>query len=186
VLEPVLTALLSATFLAAIVSALTTVTLAARKTREEEKARIRAAYAEAFESVAAYKELPYAIRRRGNDDPAGERARLSEEGRHIQRKLSYYRAWIRGESAEVGDAYEQLVRQLRATAGVACHNAWAADPITSDTAMNISADLVDLTGLAEYENRYISAVEQDLQHRNKSWISRKRLPKLPGPKRSID
>lgn len=181
-IEPVLTALLSATFLAAVVSALTAVTMAARKTREEEKARVRAAYAEAFEAVAAYKELPYAIRRRSTGDPAAERARLSEEARHIQRKLSYYRAWNRGESAPVGEAYEKLVQQLRTTAGVACHNAWDNDPVTSDTAMNIDQSLVDLSSLAEYENQYIAAVERDLQHRTKKWTHGSNPARIPGKK----
>lgn len=63
-----ITAILSGTFLAAIVtastSAIVTTRIARQKSREEERSRVRTIYAEAFQVVAAYKELPYAIRRR--------------------------------------------------------------------------------------------------------------------------
>ena len=50
--------------LAALLSACIAVWAARRKSREEERARQRDLFASAFKAYAAYKELPYAIRRR--------------------------------------------------------------------------------------------------------------------------
>lgn len=75
-----ITASLSGTFLAAIVtagtSAIVTMKIARQKSREEERSRVRTICAEAFEVVATYKELPYAMRRRRHDQPETERFRL--------------------------------------------------------------------------------------------------------------
>jgi hypothetical protein len=88
-------AIISGAFLAAMVAGAINVWMARRRSREEERARIRSTFAAAFEAYTAYKEFPYAIRRRRADDPEGERIRLSEALRAIQEKLSYYLAWTR-------------------------------------------------------------------------------------------
>jgi hypothetical protein len=46
--------------------------------------------------------------------------------------LSYYTAWTKAESDEVGRAYEELVSELRKVAGNACHGAWLASPASDD------------------------------------------------------
>lgn len=151
----------SATFLAAVLGSVTTVCLARKKVREDDRARRRETYARAFEAVAAYKELPYAIRRRGTDNPAEERKRLAEDGRAIQQKLSYYQAWIRGESRVVGNAYDILVAELRTVAGKASHDAWNEAPAQSDPDMNIEP--IDLTKLKGLEDNFITKVQEDLR-----------------------
>jgi hypothetical protein len=102
--------------------------MARRRSREEERARIRHTFAAAFEAYTAYKEFPHAIRRRRGDDPEAERIRLSETLRAVQEKLSYYLAWTQAESAEVGQQYEKLVAEARRVAGRAMHDAWTTRP----------------------------------------------------------
>jgi hypothetical protein len=146
----------------AVVAAVVNIVLTRRNSLEEERNRVRTTCAEAFEAVAAYKEFPYAIRRRRDDQAAAERVRLSDELRHIQARLSYFTAWMRGENAALGAAFDELVTNLRRIAGVACHDAWLAPAATSDAQMNFAPGVVDLTGLATYEDAYISAVKAHL------------------------
>ncbi|NKW06149.1 hypothetical protein GS938_08975 [Rhodococcus hoagii] len=149
---------ISGAVLAAIVAAGINIALAVYKDRAEERARLRATFAEAFEAAMQYKEFPYAIRRRRADEPAAERVRLSEEMRAVQAKLSYYEVWTEGESEKVGAAYKNLVTNLRQVAGKACNEAWRADPIHDDASMNISSSVIDLSDLKMHEQAYVNAV----------------------------
>jgi len=65
--------------------------MARRKSREEERARVRDTFAAAFAAYTAYREFPYAIRRRRADIPEEERVRLSESLRTIQERLTELR-----------------------------------------------------------------------------------------------
>jgi gas vesicle protein len=158
-----ISAFLSGAVIAAVVGATVNVGLAPRKSLEEERARQRIAFAEAFEVVTRYKEFPYAIRRRRADEAAEERVRLSEGLREVQARLSYYIVWIEAESEVVGQSYETLVAQLRATAGRACHDAWLAPPAEQDADMNSAPGLIDLSDLRQYELAYIATVQQHLK-----------------------
>jgi hypothetical protein len=89
---------LSAAVIAALITAAINLWLARRKSREEERARIRNALAEAFQAYASYKEFPYAVRRRRHDQPAEERIRLSEALREVQARLTYFEAWTKTET----------------------------------------------------------------------------------------
>lgn len=168
-------ALLSGTVIAAFLTAAINTWIARKKSLEEDRARVRAVYAEALEAVAAYRELPYVIRRRRANDEAGERHRISEEGRAIQIRLSYYRAWIRAESPEVGHAYQSLLDRLRTVAGAAARTAWTEPPAQTDTGMNISSSIIDLSPVNDLEEHYIAVAAWDLQHR-RTW--RAALPVL--------
>jgi hypothetical protein len=156
-------AVLSGAFLAGLVTAAINIWLARRKSREEERNRQRTAFAEAFAAYSAYKEFPYAIRRRRADAPGEERVRLSEALREIQSNLAYHLAWTAAESETVGRAYADLVRQLRITAGSAMHEAWNAPANDSDAAMNIPPTVVDLSSLGPHEAAYIDAVRAHLR-----------------------
>ena len=90
--------LLSATILAALIAAAVNIVLARRKSREEERARLRDRFAQAYGAYAEYCEFAYAIRRRRHDDPSGERVRISEELRKMQAELSAHEAWVKLES----------------------------------------------------------------------------------------
>jgi hypothetical protein len=137
------TAILSGAFLAALITATINLWLARRRSREEERNRLRNSFAEAFAVYSAYKEFPYAIRRRRADVPAEERIRLSEALREIQASLAYHLAWTTTESETVGQAYTNLVQQVRRTAGAAMHEAWKAPPTKSDDTMNIPPTVID-------------------------------------------
>lgn len=150
--------LLSGALLAAVVN----IVLTRRKSLEEERNRIRTTCAEAFEVVAAYKEFPYAIRRRRADTPQAERVRLSDELRQIQARLSYFTAWMRGEDAALSTAFDDLVSNLRRIAGKACHDAWLAPATDADAAMNFPPGVIDLSDLNSYEDTYIAAVKTHL------------------------
>lgn len=158
-----ITAVLSGAVLAAVLGAFVNVWLARRKSLDEERSRVRTTCAEAFEAVTAYKEFPYAIRRRNHLQPEEERTRLSDELRHVQSRLSYFTAWMAGESPDLGTSYVTLVSNLRRIAGTACHDAWLAPPATSDSDMNFSSGVVDLAELGQYETAYIAAVQTYLQ-----------------------
>ena len=168
-----LTSVLSASVIAAATSALVNGILARRKSREEECSRIRTVFAEALEAVAAYKEFPYAIRRRDGTEPGKERVRLSEELRHVQSRLTYYTTWIHAESETVGKAYDDLISTLRRVAGGACREAWLAEPITADAQMNIGPDLVDLSSLKPLETAYAAEAEKYLAGYVRPWWKRR-------------
>lgn len=168
----VLPAVVSGAFLAAMLTAAINIWLARRKSREEEISRLRTAFAEAFAAHSAYKEMPYAIRRRRFDAAAEERVRLSETLREIQGNLSYHLAWTKIESEAVGTAYAELVQELRKTAGAAMRAAWEVSPIESDTAMNIPPAQIDLSTLQTLETAYIAAVREHLRALRRSWWSR--------------
>jgi hypothetical protein len=167
--DPLTAALLSGALLAALVGAAVNAYLAHRRHREEERSRIRTICAEALEAAAAYKEFPYAIRRRRADQPEAERIRLSDEMRHVQTRLTYYSTWMRGESASLADAYDSLVANLRRVAGGACHDAWLADPISADSQMNVQPGVIDLTDLKQYEDAYVTAVQDHLDRVLRVW-----------------
>jgi hypothetical protein len=159
--------LLSSTLLAALLTGLVNVVLARRKSREEERSRIRTVFAEAFATYASYREYPYVVRRRNPGQPAAERVRISEQIRQTQERLSYYLAWTKAESAEVGQAYAELVRHLRTTAGVAMREAWKTPAVAEDAAMNI-AD-IDLGNLKISEDAYTEAVSAHLNKLTPWW-----------------
>jgi hypothetical protein len=162
-------AIISGAFLAAMVAGAINVWMARRRSREEERARIRSTFAAAFEAYTAYKEFPYAIRRRRADDPEGERIRLSEALRAVQGKLSYYLAWTQAESAEVGQQYAGLVDEARRVAGRAMHDAWNDPPRATDPEMNIPPEIIDLRELEAAEAQYMQAVRDHLSSLTPWW-----------------
>ena len=171
--EALTSALVSGAVLAAAIAATINLWLARSRSREEERGRLRTAFAEAFVAYTTYKEMPYAIRRRHADQSADERVRLSEILREAQAQLAYHLAWTTLESPAVGDAYKNLVQHLRRTAGAAMHEAWEAPPITSDTQMNIPPAVIDLSELVQYETAYLNAVRAHL-HELIPWWKRLR------------
>lgn len=160
---------LSSTLLAALLTGLINIVLARRKSREEECSRIRTIFAEAFAAYASYREYPYVVRRRSPDQPAAERVRISEQIRQTQERLNYYLAWTKTESADVGQAYAELIRHARTTAGAAMRQAWNTPPATEDSAMNIPGGEVDLANLKISEDAYTDAVSAHLDKLTPWW-----------------
>lgn len=166
--------LLASTVLAAILTGTINILLAWRKSREEERSRVRTVFAEAFAAYAEYKEYPYVIRRRNIEKPGEERVRISEQIRQTQEHLNYYLAWTRAESDDVGLAYDALIEQVRASAGVAMKEAWQQPAITEDAAMIIPSSQVDLGSLKTYELAYTTAIRKHL-NKISSWWPKKVL-----------
>jgi hypothetical protein len=139
------------------------VMLARRKSREEERARLRDRFAQAYGAYAEYREFAYAIRRRRHDDPSAERVRISEELRKVQAELSEHQAWVKLESETVGNAYAKLILEMRQIAGGAMRQAWIDEPATSDADVNIPPETVDLIPLKPFETVYMDAVAAHLR-----------------------
>src|SRR3954463_16781507 len=85
--------LLSASIIAALITGTINLTLARRRSREEERARVRNTFAEAFKAYSEYREFPNAIARRDAARSADERQRLFEALRQLDARLAFYRTW---------------------------------------------------------------------------------------------
>ena len=156
----VLVLLLGSAVIAALVSAAVGLLTQYWTARLQVAARRRELYAKALEACAAYRELPYAIRRRRHDQPEEERIRLSETLRSIQQQLAFYTAWIETESAEVAASYRALVQATRRLAGGHMHSAWEAAAPQSDAQMNITG--IEYAELAPLEAAYLASVRDHL------------------------
>jgi hypothetical protein len=167
------TALLSGAVIAAVIAAVINVWLARRKTREEERARVRSTLAEAYQAYAEYKEFPYAIRRRRGDVPAEERVRLSEALRQVQARISYYEAWTLAEHAPTGIAYQTLVAEGRKVAGGAMRDAWKAPGLDNDAGMSIGPEVVNLSALAPYETAFMKVAAAHVEAMGLTWSQRR-------------
>jgi len=153
---------LTAALLAAIITALVTVVLARRRHLEDERSRLTEIFAGATRAVAAYREMPYAIRRRNHREGPAERVRLSQDMARTQADLSYYLAWTAAEAEEVGQRYASLVAELRRVAGRSCHDAWLQPPPTRDDEMNIPPSVVDLSPIQPFETAFAAAAKEHL------------------------
>jgi hypothetical protein len=132
----------------------------ARSARRE---RLRELYAGGWAAVQAYKEMAFAIRRRNIDDRAGERVRLSEAMREIQKDLSYFEALIgRERSGRVATEYRNLVAKTRETAGGIIRRSWNEEPVISDSEMHSPEIAEELSALKPFEDGYMNAVADEL------------------------
>lgn len=151
----------------AVVGAFSSLVVAAvtgwRRAYREDVARRREHFAGALAVTAAYCEFPFVIRRRGTNDPEGERLRISTELREVQQRIAFYQAWLRTESTSVADAYDQLVCEIRKIAGAQMRDAWEQAPISSDGEMNISD--IDQGEIDEFREAYLDAVRQQCSWR---------------------
>jgi hypothetical protein len=95
-----------------------------------ERSRRREFYAKALEATLAYGEFPFVIRRRDDADPPGERVRISEARRSIQRDLATFESLMRIERAgDVAANYRAPVAKTRETAGGYMAQEWRRPPI---------------------------------------------------------
>lgn len=145
---------------AAIVAAavsLTTFGLTGRRARID---RQRQVFADAFEAVMEYREYPFIVRRRNNDEPAKERQRISGELSKVQGKLNGFKARLLVEDRDVGLAYSELVNQTRRVAGPFIKDAWDNDPVLDDADMH--APPYDFSSLDAIDNAYLLAVAEHI------------------------
>ena len=149
---------------AAIMGAVSVMTFAVNSWlsgHRERTSRQREVFSEAFIAVVAYEEFPYVIRRRRRaSEPEEERIRISTDLGKVQEKISYYSAWLKTESEKVSVDYEALIAQTRSLAGKHMREAWAAEPISGDSEMNMP-DL-GLGELKPFKEKFLEAVAAHL------------------------
>jgi hypothetical protein len=157
-----LAAILSATFVTAVFTAIVGVWSTAAKNIAAQRSAMSDKFAEAFQVYADYIEYAYAIRRRDASEPAKERARISGDLQKLQSRISYFQTWVPAQAPPVRDAYRTLLFQMRHIAGPYMRSAWDEPGAHHDRDMNISHDVVDLTKLHQYEQAYWQAVNDYL------------------------
>lgn len=126
----------------------------------ERQNRQRDVFSKAFAAAVAYEEFPFVVRRRRASLSEDERVRISTELSRVQADISYYSAWLSTESRRVSEAYETLIAKMREVVGQEIHNAWTAEPIESDTEMNMP-DL-GLGAIRPYKKAYLDEVARHL------------------------
>ena len=161
--------LLPASVIAALLTGTINLTLARRRSREEERARVRNTCAEAFKAYSEYREFPNAIIRRDTDRPGEERQRLLEGLRQLQARLSFYQTWALLEAPPVGKVYVALLDEARSMIDKAMRVAWAEPVAADDIDMNLDPGLIDLALLASYEEAYRQAVAAHLDRLAPRW-----------------
>jgi len=145
---------------AAIVAAAVALIVTWRQHRREARSARQDVFSAGYAAYAAYREMPYVVRRRGASDPESERRRCSELMREVQERISYHLAWTTLYSRDVGDAYGQLVADLRRVAGRAVSTEWTRSAIANDAQMN--APDIDLSALDSPAEQYLLAVDRHL------------------------
>ncbi len=140
----------------AFVGVLLTLWVNGRQARRE---RLRELYAGGWAAVQDYKEFAFAVRRRNLDDRAGERVRISEAMREVQRNLAFHEALIgRERPGRVAAEYRILVAKTREIAGAIIKRSWDDEPISSDKEMHAPQIAGELQALEQFEDGYMSAV----------------------------
>lgn len=125
--------------------------------------RLRELYAGGWAAIQSYKEMAFAVRRRNINDRAGERVRLSEAMREIQKDLAFHEALIgRERSGRIAAEYRALVAKTREIAGGIIRRSWNGEPITDDREMHAPDIANELGTLRSFEDGYMDAVAQEL------------------------
>jgi hypothetical protein len=150
-----------ATIIAALVAAIVSLFTLWLAGRRADRNRRRENFAQAFAAVVAYREYPFAVRRRRPDIPADERVRLSEALRSVQRELAFHKAWVAVEARpETAAEYEELVKETRRVAGGYIRDAWNRPAAQTDTEMNI--DDIDYAELLQLEQAFLDRVRDEV------------------------
>lgn len=118
---------------AAILGAFVTVILARVN---EATNRRRDRYAEAVQTLVAWTEYPYRVRRRTDDSPATLTA-LANQGHDLQERLALHQAWIATEHPALAQTYAAARSTLDRIVGPLISEAWEHCPVTKASAMNL-------------------------------------------------
>jgi hypothetical protein len=98
--------------------------------------RRRDQYAQAVQTLVAWIEFPYRVRRRTDDNP-GTLSSLAELGHDIQERLACHQAWIATEHPPVATSYSKTRQKLGPIVGAAIREAWNAPPTSTAAQMNL-------------------------------------------------
>jgi len=94
----------------------------------------RSTYAEAIQTLYAWAEYPFRIRRRTSDAP-DELARLAALGHDLQERLRWHEAWIQTESRWMARTYTEVIQKVSRDVGPAASDAWRTPFITCASEM---------------------------------------------------
>jgi hypothetical protein len=161
--------LLSASIIAALITGTINLTLARRRSREEERARVRNTFAEAYKAYSEYREFPNAVARRDAARSADERQRLFEALRQMEARLAFYRTWALLEAPAVGAVYEALLQEARALTDKAMRIAWAQPVDADDIDQNLDPRLLDPAALSSSEDAFRQAMAAHLRKLAPRW-----------------
>ncbi len=123
--------------------------------------RRREMYADALAACMEYREFPYVIYRRNGENPAEERTRISEALRDVQKRIAHYCAWLKTESQDVADKYDELVATMKSVAGEEMKRRWKHKPIKKDADMTVLPKM-DWALIEVREKEYVRAVRKQL------------------------
>ncbi|MDE0653591.1 MAG: hypothetical protein OXI26_08060 [bacterium] len=141
---------------AAVLGAIVTMTL----TRVNEATnRRRDRYAEAIQTLVAWTEYPYRVRRRADDTPATLTA-LANRGHDLQERLALHEAWIATEHPALAQTYAATRATLDRLAGPLISEAWDHRPTGKASAMNLRG-----WGPSDECRDAIAEVQREIQNR---------------------
>ena len=141
---------------AAVLGAIVTMTL----TRVNEATnRRRDRYAEAVQTLVAWTEYPYRVRRRADDTPATLTA-LANHGHDLQERLALHEAWIATEHPALAKTYAATRATLDRLVGPLISEAWDHRPTGKASAMNLRG-----WGPSDECREAIAEVQREIQNR---------------------
>jgi hypothetical protein len=119
-----------------VIAALTTAATMAITRAGEAANRRRDRYAQAVQTLVAWIEFPYRVRRRTDDDPATLKA-LADLGHDLQERLAGHQAWIATEHPRLAATYATTRIMITGRVGPAIQEAWETQPTATPAAMNL-------------------------------------------------
>lgn len=152
---------------AAVLGAIVTMTL----TRVNEATnRRRDRYAEAVQTLVAWTEYPYRVRRRTDDSPA-TLTTLANHGHDLQERLALHHAWIATEHPGLAQTYAVARATLDRLVGPLISEAWDHGPVTQAAEMNLRG-----WGSSNECREAITNVQREIENRFgfrrfKAWIT---------------
>ena len=141
--------------------------------------RRRNRYAEAVQTLVAWTEFPYRVRRRTSDDPATLTA-LANHGHDLQERLAYHQARIATDHPDLARTYAETRAIINVAVGPVISDAWEHKPVAKPSDMNLSgwgpgpecaAAITHLQN--EIQNRFgFRWLKRGTKRRIKRWIDR--------------
>ena len=98
--------------------------------------RRRDRYAEAVQTLVAWTEYPYRVRRRTDDSPATLTA-LANHGHDLQERVALHQAWIGTEHPALANTYAEVRAVVDRLVGPLISEAWDHAPVTRAAGMNL-------------------------------------------------
>jgi hypothetical protein len=99
--------------------------------------RRRDRYAEAVQTLVAWIEFPYRVRRRTDDAPE-TLAALASLGHDLQERLACHEAWIATERPDIARVYAEARATITDAVVPAIKEAWESAPVTTPSEMNLN------------------------------------------------